>query len=102
MHPHTGELEHTDICARLDVAVQQVYLHLKSHPEVRTDVEVSYDEDGELEGVGFFDDNHDMLSCVTVYHLERDTEQAHVKEVTAACAQEGRALEAALNEIFRN
>lgn len=102
MHPHTGELEHTDICARLDVAVQQVYLHLQAHPEVRVDVEVSYDEDQELEGVGFFDDNHDMLSCITAYRLERDTEQAHVQAVSAACTKEGRALETALNDIFRN
>lgn len=100
MHPRTGELEQSDICVRLDTAVEQVYQHLQMYPGLEVDVEVSYDEDDELEGVGFFDDNHEMLSCITVYHLERDTEQPRLRSIADACALKGAQMEQALNQIF--
>lgn len=101
MHPHTGELEQADICAQLGTAVQQVFEHLQEHPEVAVFVEVSHDEDGELEGVGFFDENHEMLSCITAYRLERDTDVPTVPSIVEACLSPGPQMEGALNSVFR-
>lgn len=101
MNPTTGQIEETDICAKLSLAVEKVYLHLRDYPEVEATVEVSYDDEQQLEGVGFFDAAHNVISCVTVYRLERDNELPSVPEIDLACRTAGNELEARLNHIFK-
>ena len=102
LNPKTGEIEYSDICIRLDTAVDQVFTHLQKYPEVPVQVDVSYDEQNEIEGIGFFDDDHEVISCVTAYHLDRDTDEPQHEEVKLACLQAGQDLETALNKIFGN
>lgn len=101
MNPATGEIEETDICAKLSLAVEKVYLHLQDYSEIETRVEVSYDDEQQLEGVGFFDAAHNVISCVTVYRLERDNELPTVAAIDEACRTAGIVLEERLNMIFK-
>ena len=100
--PLTLELMDSDVCAKLSVAIEKVYLHLKEFPEVQVLVEVSHDFNDEIDGVGFFGVEKDLLSCVTVYHLERDTEETSILEIEQACQKGGEEFSAKLNAIFRN
>lgn len=102
MNPLTGELEETDVCAKLELAVEKVYWHLCEYPETPVEVEVSLDDDQVIEGVGFFDEEHEMLACVTAYHLDRDTANAQVPDIAVACRGDKFELQKKLNRIFRN
>lgn len=102
MNPYTGELEDTDVCAKLELALEKVYWHLADYKDSLVEVEVSFDEDDAIEGVGFFDENHDIVSCVTVYHLDRDTGTAQVDAIARACRGDKRQLQQELNRLFRN
>jgi hypothetical protein len=102
MNPYTGEIEETDVCAKLELAVEKVYLHLVDYKDSLINVEVSFDADNAIEGVGFFDENHELVSCVTVYHLDRDTGSATVAGLGPACRGDKQALQQELNRIFRN
>lgn len=102
MNPYTGEIEETDVCAKLELAVEKVYLHLVDYKDSLIDVEVSFDADNVIEGVGFFDEDHSLISCVTVYHLDRDTGTAKVEGLAEACRGNKRDLQQELNRIFRN
>ena len=72
-----------DLHADLGVAVERVYLHLKQ-AAVKAEVEPSYTDDGELEGMAFFDQNAELLACLTVYRLDRDCDQVKTPEIQAA------------------
>ena len=102
LNPKTGEIEYYVNCIRLDTSVYQVFTHLQKYQEVPVQVDVSYDEQNEIEGIGFFDDDHEVISCVTAYHLDRDNDEPQHEEVKLACLQAGQDLEAALNKIFGN
>jgi hypothetical protein len=102
LNPLSGEVEETDVFARLGPAVEKVYLHLQGYPEVEVSVEVSHDEDDEIEGVGFFDKQHEFISCITIYRLERDTAEPTVEAIRKACLASGDELQARLNTIFNN
>jgi hypothetical protein len=93
--------EDTDVCAKLELAVQRADDHVRN---VNQDVhvEVSFDDDGVIEGVGVFNDNGAMLACVSVYHLDRDTGEASNSAIADACRSDPLQLQAALNRIFRN
>lgn len=100
MNPHSGEIEDADLFARLGPAIEKVYLHLRDYSEVAVTVEVSHDEDGEIEGVGFFDTQHEVISLITIYRLERDTEEPTVEAIRLACQAPGGELQARLNTLF--
>lgn len=101
MNPLTGDIEDTDLYAELGTAVEQVFLHLQIHAPPNVRVGVSHDADGELEGVGFFGLRDDLISCLTVYYLERDTQLPTVAAISEACRNPGPGLERQLNEIFK-
>lgn len=102
MDPYTGELQEADVCAKLELAVDKVYLHLADFKDSLIEVEVSFDEDDVIEGIGFFDEQREMLSCITVYHLDRDTGTAQEDDIAQACRGDKAALQRKLNRIFRN
>jgi hypothetical protein len=101
-HPQTLAMEDADICTRLDVALEKVYAHLSNFTEMHVSVDVSCDEDGLIEGVGFFDANLELISCVTTYHHSRDTEEPSNQAIAAACAGELSQMPAVLAKIFNN
>ncbi len=102
MYSDTGDVAEADVCAHLDVALDKAYLHLQTLDAIEGPrAEVSFDDEGELEGVGFFDADENMLACVTVYHLDRDNEQASVAAIAAACAGPRDGLQDALNALLR-
>ncbi len=101
IHPATGVPSEVDICAQLAVAVQRVHAHLASFGS-RPSVELSYDADGSLEGVGFFDQAHDLISCITVYRLHRDNEQPTLQGLTLALSLPEPARSIALNQLFQS
>lgn len=101
MNPYSGELEHADIFVRLDTAIETVREHfLATCPQLNVTVEVSYDEDRELEGVGFFDDDHQLVSCVTAYRLDRDAEVATDLRISEACLAGPEHMQDKLNQLF--
>ncbi len=102
MYSDNGEVAEADVCAHLDVALDKAYLHLQTLEMLEDPrAEVSFDEDGELEGVGFFDAHENMLACVTVYHLDRDNEQASEPAIAQACAGPRDRLQDALNALLQ-
>lgn len=100
MEPSTLQILDVDLCARLDVAMQLVYKHLKS-TNTRCSVEFSYDEQGQLEGVGFFNDTMELVSCITVYRLARDNDVPDMKALAEALAQDEPHRSEAVNFIFQ-
>lgn len=100
IHPLTGVSQDVDVCAKLPVAIQRVYQHLKEHAATPR-VELSYDVRGHLEGVGFFDSTNELISCITVYHLERDTDVATMPDLIRALELHEPARSVALNSIFQ-
>jgi hypothetical protein len=102
LDPYTGELEEADVSGKLDLAVEKVYWHLANYSDSHVEVEVSFDEDGVIEGVGFFNEEHEMISCITVYHLDRDTDDPEDSRIRNACSGPLVELQSKLNVIFRN
>lgn len=97
--PTTGIAGEVDLCAKLPVAIQRVHEHLKEHG-ARPRVETSYDKEGQLEGVGFFDPAGQLMSCITVYYLERDTDEPSMPDLVRALELTEPARSIALNAIF--
>ena len=100
LDPFNGDVLECDVCAKLELAVEKVQEHFSTYPGLDLRVEVSVDDDGELEGIGFFDSGHEIVSCVTVYHLERDDGEAQSIRVQKACRAPLNALERHLNQLF--
>ena len=96
-----SDVDECDVYARLELAVEAVHEWLAQTPGRKVRVEVSVDEEGELEGVGFFDDSYTMLACVTVYRLERESGSAVNRNISQACRGPASQLETKLKEIFR-
>lgn len=87
MHPLTGDILFADVCSRLDVAVEQVFNHFDKFSSVNVVPRPSYDEDtGEVEGIGFFSSAEELISCITAYHMSRDSDLVTNPFVAAACA----------------
>lgn len=97
----SGVAQECDVYAKLELAVEAVYEELVQPPGCEVRVEVSLDEDGELEGVGFFDRGYAMLACITVYRLERENDSAVRGNIADACRGPVADLEAGLARIFR-
>ena len=66
------------------------------------EVEVTLDEDQQLEGIAFFNEQGELLGLITAYHMERDTDLAHNTAIQAACRGPLPQLEAALNSLLRH
>ena len=98
--PKNGIPQGVDVCAKLAVAMQKVHAHLKSLSE-SSRVELSYDPQGHVEGVGFFNGVNEPISCITVYHLERDTDEPSIQGIIRALTLAEPARSEALTEIFK-
>ncbi|MCC5610594.1 hypothetical protein LC612_28545 [Nostoc sp. CHAB 5834] len=102
LNPKTGEIESVDICANASAAIQQVRTHLQRLFAGAVHVEVSCDAQGEIEGFGFFDDVHSLISCVTVYRIAHDEEIAQEETINEACKLSPFEMERALTSIFNS
>lgn len=100
MEPCSLQILEVDLCARLDVALQRVHEHLQG-TKTRCRVEFSYDEQGQLEGVGFFNASNELVSCITVYRLARDNDVSNMKALNAALSLDEPARTEAVNSIFQ-
>lgn len=98
--PESGISHGVDVCAKLAVALQKVHAHLKSL-QVSSRVELSYDPQGLLDGVGFFDGVNELTSCITVYHLARDTDEPSMPDIIRALTLPEPARTVAMNNIFK-
>lgn len=99
MNPETGEIVDTDVTAKLELAVEKVYQHTHQISALVGDVDVSYDDE-ELEGLAFFNDEQEMLACITVYRLERDTGSAQLPALSEACCADKADLKQRLTTLF--
>ncbi|MDO8416314.1 MAG: hypothetical protein Q7S87_08905 [Agitococcus sp.] len=102
INPVTKEIEEADVCRELAVALDKVYAHLAPLNALLTDVEVSFDTENEVEGIGFFDENRVLISCITTYHLARDTDRPINKAIILACAGLAGDLQQTLTHIFKS
>lgn len=99
--PVAPVVEDSDVCAKLELAIEQAYQHVRNL-NLKAHLEVSFDEDNLIEGVGVFDADENLLACITVYHLDRDCEEASLSSIRDACRGEPRSMQAELNRIFQN
>lgn len=100
LDPPTGELVHVDLFLDMSRAVEAAYTHVVNTKASVEDVDVSIDKDEELEGIGFFDKSRNLIACVTVYRLERDTEVASNPDIQKACSASIYDLQASLKKLF--
>lgn len=100
MNPHSGELDEADVFSKLDLAVERVSQHLGEHEVTPAELDASCDEDNELEGIAFLDERGELLACVSVYHLERETAEATHEPIALACRGPHQELQAKLTHIF--
>lgn len=95
-----GDIEESDVFGKLELAVEQALHHLKAreiHPDAH--VEVSFDAADNIEGVGFFDNDGQMLACIAVYHLDREVDRAADAALQHACTDKA-ILQAELNRML--
>lgn len=97
--PVSTETLETDLHADLGVAIDRVYTHFAggATPVV---LEPSYTEDGELEGIAFFDRKLHLVACLTVYRLDRDCDEVATPGIVHALALPEPARTEALNALF--
>ncbi|KWU17787.1 hypothetical protein [Burkholderia cenocepacia] len=97
-----GDIEESDVFGKLELAIEQALSHLKSAGlAADTLIEVSFDDADNVEGIGFFNAEDQMLACVTVYHLDRETEGAADPALREACAGDKSLLQAELNRMLQ-
>ncbi|MNR71614.1 hypothetical protein D3C71_22450 [compost metagenome] len=96
-----GDTAECDNFAALEVAIERALEGLRSL-NVPIEVEVTLDEDQQLEGIAFFNEQGELLGLITAYHMERDTDLAHNTAIQAACRGPLPQLEAALNSLLRH
>lgn len=93
-----GLTDEADNFSKLELAIERALSHLR---ELRVDftAEVSFDEDGELEGISFIDvDASGVVAFITAYHLDRETGAAANPALSAACAGDLSNLQAFLSQ----
>lgn len=98
----SGGLDGADVSANLGLSLQAVYWHLLMYDD-KVIVKVNEDKQQALEGIAFLRADDSILATITVYHLEREQEDAseHVKAVHAVAQLEGASrLEEALTRLF--
>lgn len=100
LNPKTGEVEEADVFSKLELAVERVKRHLDELEVVPTDIDASCDEDDELEGIAFLNCDGELMACVAVYHLERETAVAADESIALACRGAHAELQAKLTHIF--
>jgi hypothetical protein len=96
----SGELLEAEVYARLDTAVEKAAVHAKSELGPQAHASVSLNVNSEIDGVGFFDDNQNLVACVTVYRLEHDAEAPTVPELQSACEGSADSMQTLLNAFL--
>lgn len=97
--PVSTETLETDLHADLGVAIDRIYSHFAGAGRP-VGVESSYTEDGELEGIAFFDQAQQLVACMTVYRLDRDCDEVATPGIVQALALAEPARTAALGALF--
>lgn len=101
MNLETGDALFSDVFLKLGPAVEYVYKHIKDLALAAASVEAAYDLDHELEGIAFFGAKKELVACITVYRLDRDTAEPIHPAITSACRLTGQDLENALNKLVK-
>ena len=99
-NPVTKELEETDICKKLAVAIDKAYDHLNAFSSIIDNIDVSFDAQGQVEGIGFFDEKGGIVTCITTYHLDKDTDEPKNIDVLRACEGPKELLQQQMFKIF--
>lgn len=97
-----GGLDLTDVSADLALSLEEVYWHLFTFDEA-VQVTVSENAEGELEGVAFLRADDSILATITVYRLDRESQDSteHVKALHSAARLTGPGrLQDALTRLF--
>lgn len=96
-----GLTEHCEPFRKLDLAVEAGMSYLaKAYPGVVAEADVSYDPDGCLEGISYFNEDMQRLVVITVYHLDRETESPLNAEITLVCQGDASQLQDQLNRLL--
>lgn len=98
--PFTGEIINADVFARMDTAVETALIHSKKIPSLKVHAEVSTDVSGGIDGFGFFDEDHELVACITVSNLTHDKQEPQLTSVRSACLLPPAQMQAALNTIL--
>lgn len=98
---HSFSLEEADVCATIPLALQRVYDHLHRYCDT-TYSDVSHDDDGILEGIAVFTETGEMLACVAVYHLDRDTGEVSPQLEKACADSSSPSFAETLSSLFNN
>jgi hypothetical protein len=97
-----GDIEESDVFGKLELAIEQALTYLKTQSlNVDALIEVSFDDADNVEGIGFFNADDQMLACITVYHLDRETGRAADSALREACQGDKFALQAELNRMLQ-
>ncbi len=97
-----GDLEDTELYARLDTALEKAYLHARAAQLPGLRVEVSTNDTGEIDGVGFFSAAQTLLACVTVYRLEYDCEEPTIAAIRESCCMGPDAMQSSLTNLINH
>lgn len=98
----SGALDVADVSGELALALQSVYWHLLTY-DAKVEVRVSDDRHGQLEGITFLREDESFLATVSVYHLDRERDDAadHVRALHQAARTQGAAkLQSLLSRLF--
>lgn len=81
LHESTGDAVFCDVTKFLANALDSACEYLSGFPDERFEPEVSFDEDGEVDGIAFFDEANNSRAFITVYHLGRDEQDVSFDEI---------------------
>jgi hypothetical protein len=95
----TEEILNCDVSARLDNALQAVYLHLAQYADTVTP-QVSLGTEGELDGIAFFGPNEKHLAFITAYYLEREVPECEFDGLRDIAALPLSELDNGLKSLF--
>jgi len=97
----TDEIERADCTRFLENAFEQVFLHLvTNNAEGPIKPEVSYDKEGELQGISFVDGSKQAHAMIGVYYLEREESVCEYPEFVEIAGLAPNRMEAALSRFF--
>lgn len=96
----TQEVAHCDVTKFLANALDSMHQYLASFPDEQFSPKVSLDDEGELEGIGFFDSKGKSRGFITVYRLDRDILEPEFEIFEKAAARPMSLLQAELSRIW--
>lgn len=100
IHQKTGDVVECDVTSYLENAIEAAYVYLKGFDSERFTPEVSYDDDGAIEGIAFFDRDGRGRAYITAYYLDRDEANNEFTAVAALAKLPIQKLESALSDLL--